>query len=58
MLQSIGQSLLYIYKYKIPPPPLFWAGVELRPLTGLLYHSWMVDDDDYGTTSGMNDLQG
>jgi hypothetical protein len=30
----------------------------LRPFIGLLYQPWMIDDDDCGTTGGMNQWQG
>jgi hypothetical protein len=30
----------------------------LRPFSGLLYQPWMVDGDDYGAISGMNEWEG
>jgi hypothetical protein len=41
----------------------FLAGVEpspllLRPFIGLLYYRWMMDADDCGAISGMNQLLG
>jgi hypothetical protein len=37
----------------VKPSPLL-----LRPSIGLLLQPWMVDGDDYGAISGMNDWQG
>jgi hypothetical protein len=42
---------------------MYGAGVEpspllLRPFIGLLYQPWMVDGDDCGAVSGMNEWQG
>jgi hypothetical protein len=41
-------------------PLSFGAGVEpspllLLPFTGLLYQPWMIDSDDCGAISGMNE---
>jgi hypothetical protein len=52
---------IYIYIYIFPPPLKFlevgwdWAHSALRPLFGLLYQLWMVDDDDdeCGAIGGM-----
>jgi hypothetical protein len=30
----------------------------LQPFIGLLYQSWMIDGDDYGASSGMNEWPG
>jgi hypothetical protein len=42
---------------------MYGAGVEpslllLRPFIGLLYQPWMIDGDDCGAISGMNEWQG
>jgi hypothetical protein len=37
----------------VEPSPLL-----LGPFTGLLYQPWMIDDDDCGAISGMNEWQG
>jgi hypothetical protein len=35
------------------PSPLL-----LLPFIGLFYHPWIIDDDDCGAISGMNEWQG
>jgi hypothetical protein len=40
------------------PPPFFlwWSGTEptiTESITGLVYHSWMMDDDECGVVGGM-----
>jgi hypothetical protein len=37
----------------VEPSPLL-----LRPFNDLLYQPWMIDGDDYGAVSGMNEWQG
>jgi hypothetical protein len=42
---------------------MYGAGVEpspllLRSFIGLLYQPWVIDGDDYGAISGMNEWQG
>jgi hypothetical protein len=38
-----------------------WSGTRstiTEAIFGLLYQPWMIDDDDCGTVSGMNEWQG
>jgi hypothetical protein len=41
---------------------IYVAGVELsallRPIIGLLYVPWMIDGDDFGAITGINEWQG
>jgi hypothetical protein len=45
--------VLYIYGAGVEPSPLL-----LRPFIGLLHQPWMIDGDDCGVISGMNEWQG
>jgi hypothetical protein len=51
--EKLGFSLLYIHGAGVDPSPLL-----LRPFIGLLYQPWMIDRDDCGAISGMNEWQG
>jgi hypothetical protein len=44
--------LLFFNETGVEPGPLF-----LRPLIGLLYQQWMMNNDNCGAISGMNDGQ-
>jgi hypothetical protein len=44
---------LFIYEAGVEPSPLL-----LRPFIALLYQPWMIDGDDCGAVSGMNEWQG
>jgi hypothetical protein len=52
MLHVSGRSLKFIYGAGFEPSPLL-----LRPVICLLYQPWMIDGDDCGTISGMNEWQ-
>jgi hypothetical protein len=49
-------SVLFVYF-------IYWAVVEpsphpLQPFIGILYQPWMIEDDDCGAISGMEEWQG
>jgi hypothetical protein len=54
---AIRESYLCLIRRLQAAHGLQWAGVERRPLTGLLYPPLMMHDD-CGAVSGMNDWQG
>jgi hypothetical protein len=45
--------ILFIYGSGVEPSALL-----LRPFIGILYQPWMIDGDDCGAISGMNEWQG
>jgi hypothetical protein len=63
ILHSLGGRLLAFAKQPIILFLYLWDGVKpssllLRPFIGLLYHSYMIDGDDCGTISVINEWQG
>jgi hypothetical protein len=46
-------SLFFIYGAGVEPSPLL-----LRPFVGILHQPWMIDGDDCGVISGVNQWQG
>jgi hypothetical protein len=50
---SVGCRFLYFSGAGVEPSPLL-----LWPFVGMLYQTWMIDGDDCGAVSGMNEWQG